>query len=60
MTAYLIWTLTCDQCGEIFDPGMPGTRAEVRAQAAIEGWLGKAMDLDYCPRCRLKRRESVR
>lgn len=38
MTAYRFVTLTCDHCGEIFDPGTEIYTRRVRRMAAAIGW----------------------
>jgi hypothetical protein len=49
MSAYRYWTLTCDWCGEIHDPGTAKTAIEARESAAAEGWH-KMGHKDACPR----------
>lgn len=49
MTVHRLVTLTCDGCGEVFDPGCVETVEKARFEAEVDGWHlrnGK----DYCPR----------
>lgn len=38
MSAYRFVTLTCDRCGEIFDPGTETSVRAVRGMARPYGW----------------------
>ncbi len=51
MTAYRMWTLTCDVCGEIYDDGQPDRLATVKANARRYGWRTgrRREDEDLCP-----------
>lgn len=53
MSAYRLWTLTCDWCGEIFDADTSGSLADARQDARQCGWrTGKTQrDNDYCTNC---------
>ena len=54
MSAYRFWTLTCDECGEVFDEGIQMTAKECRTSAKKRGWstgVGKHRE-DYCPYCK--------
>ena len=50
MTAYRFVTLTCDQCGEIWDGESVVRVTEAREHAAAAGWRYKHRH-DLCPRC---------
>ena len=49
MTAYRFVTLTCDECGEIFDSGNSKAVSDARGQAKAEGWQYRRHQ-DLCPR----------
>lgn len=59
MTAYRFVTLTCDQCGEIYDSGTHVKVQETRHAAAREGWRYERRR-DICPRCTQAIRSKVR
>lgn len=49
MTAYRFVTLTCDECGEIYDGGTDRTVRAARAGAHAEGWHYSRERGDTCP-----------
>lgn len=53
MSAYRLWTLTCDGCGQIYDDGTPYSLATVKANARRYGWrTGRTKtDEDLCEPC---------
>lgn len=57
MTAFRLWTLTCDGCGEIHDSGRGFTLTDEKRHARAEGWQtgNTARDEDRCPKCRSDR-----
>lgn len=61
MSAYHMWTLTCDDCGEIFDSGQGGKLADERQRAQNAGWMiGRAArSIDLCPADKRRRIGSV-
>ena len=52
MTAYRFATLTCDDCGQIWDGGTDRTFAQARAGARSEGWHQPTRGTDQCGICR--------
>lgn len=50
MTSYRFVTLTCDGCGEIFDPGTARTVSDCRRYARAYGWANRGLD-DRCGVC---------
>lgn len=51
MSAYRFITLTCDVCGEIYDPGFGTITKKVRNNAKQEGWKSTKHSEDFCPKC---------
>ena len=53
MTAYRFVTLTCDNCGEVYDNGLNIRIPECRESARREGWARgiNGRTTDYCPKC---------
>lgn len=62
MSAYRMWTLTCDGCGEVHDDGAPYSLATVKASARRRGWrTGQTRhDEDLCSACDSVRAVEVR
>lgn len=54
MSAYRLWTLTCDGCGEIFDVGIQTTVTSCKKEARRYGWATgrNRFDDDFCPYCK--------
>lgn len=50
MSAYRFVTLTCDECGEIFDDGQSVGIRECRTNAAAENWRYDRTRGDTCPK----------
>lgn len=62
MSAYRMWTLTCDGCGEVFDSGAGFRLRDERARARREArWrTGQTRkDGDYCAACAEKMRRGL-
>lgn len=59
MTAYRLWTLTCDGCGQIWDDGSPYSLEDVKRGARSAGWSTGRLrsDEDLCPNCADKSRD---
>lgn len=51
MTAYRFVTLTCDNCGNVFDPGIQPSVAGCRAEAYRYGWRKIGHGIDLCGIC---------
>lgn len=53
MSAYQLWTLTCDDCGELFESIDPISLADAKRYARRQGWTtGKNRhDVDLCSSC---------
>ena len=53
MSAYRMWTLTCDGCGEVYDIGEDYSLAVVKSIARRAGWrTGRTrVDEDLCSPC---------
>ncbi|MPV50095.1 hypothetical protein GCG21_08760 [Pseudactinotalea sp. HY160] len=53
MSAYRLWTLTCDGCGQIWDDGSPYSLGIVKLNARRSGWrTGQTKDdNDHCHWC---------
>ena len=53
MTAYQVWTLTCNGCGRIFDNGSAYSLVEVKRDARDCGWRTgmTRRDDDFCSVC---------
>lgn len=51
MTAYRMWTLTCDGCGEIHDSGQSFTKRDAERTAKREGWSKPATNEHLCHEC---------
>lgn len=51
MTAYRFVTITCDGCGEVFDPGQARSVKEARLGAEGEGWVMRRYGHHYEDRC---------
>lgn len=49
MTAYRFVTLTCDECGEIWDGGTDRTVTQARRGAKAVGWKYDRARGDTCP-----------
>lgn len=49
MTAYRFVTITCDTCGEIYDPGGVRSIPAARGMAKMEGWRHDKERGDTCP-----------
>lgn len=51
MTSYRFVTLTCDDCGEIWDDGINTLVAPARRSARTAGWTQPTRDTDRCGVC---------